>query len=244
MKSYLLGIVAAMILSAAYALSNTAEITVKFLNLQRTFNQGLWEIIVFGCGVLIMWFISVCASIETYIKNRKKTKELTKRVAQLEDERKSLLAALRSFGWKDRGENESPDSPEPDPRREESGGGAETVCEPDFHRAPEHPPEPEEKVVSDKRELSGGTEHPENAEAKSSFLTTLIASVASAFKREKKPETEGGATEPKPLETDAQAPEGENAPSCAIPEFEPDEEGYDARTTMAAETEDEEKSKI
>ncbi|MDR0764730.1 MAG: LapA family protein [Synergistaceae bacterium] len=105
MKSYIVGIAVAMILSAVYALSNTDEITIKFLDLRMTLRQGIWEIIVFALGVLIMWIISLCASMEVYIKNRKKTKELTKRVTQLEDERTSLLATLRGFGWNDRGED-------------------------------------------------------------------------------------------------------------------------------------------
>jgi uncharacterized membrane protein YciS (DUF1049 family) len=228
MKSYILGIVVAMILSAAYVLSNTAEITVKFLRLETTFSQGIWEVIVFALGILIMWLISVCASVETYIKNRKKTKGLTKRIAQLEDERKSLLDTLRSFGWKDRAEDKPQALAEQNPSREETGGIAKTVCEIDGRQTPEPSGEPEAKAVSDKPELSDNAESRQNADAKPHFLKTLISSL---FGREKKPDAGQDAAKTVSDETDAQASGPENV--CSIPEIEPDEEKYDTQAAGA-----------
>ena len=232
MKSYILGIVVAMILSAAYALSNTAEITVKFLNLETTFPQGMWEVIVFGCGVLIMWFISVCASIEMYVRHRRKAKELTKRITQLEDERKSLLATLRSFGWKDREEDKTQDAPDlskPHPKYVE-------VSDAKTSHYSDPPREAEEKVNSDKSESSDGAESQKNAEARPHFLKTLISSV---FKREKKSGGEHEPTEAVSDETEeAQKKPEENV--CMIPE--PAGEEYDVQ--VVTETDNKEKSEI
>ncbi|MDR0651953.1 MAG: LapA family protein [Synergistaceae bacterium] len=256
MKSYIFGIVMAMILSAAYALSNTVEITIKFLTLQTTLPQGIWEVIVFGLGALIMLLASVFASIEMYVKNRKKTKELTKRITQLEDERKSLLVTLQSFGWKDRQVDEPHASVEPHLKREESSI-AKTVRDLDFHREPEPSREPEENVILDKHELSDCIESQKNADAKPSFLKKLISSV---FKREKKPETKQDETAAsdgtdaqmagrenvcsisESTETDVQTGSEENV--CLVPESEPEpaEEEYGAQTVT--EIEDEEKSRI
>jgi uncharacterized integral membrane protein len=235
MKSYILGIVVAMILSVAYALSNTAEITVKFFNLQTTFPQGMWEVIVFALGILIMGLISICESIESYVKNRKKTKELTKRIAQLEDERKSLLTTLGSFGWKYREEDEPHALPEPDPKY---AGTPQTkaACDFDFH-----PGQGETRDLG-KPELYDAAEPQKNAEVKPSFLKTFILSV---FKRAKNTEAEQDAMEPVLGETGEQTAHQENV--CSIPENvclipEPDTEEHDA--APSAEIEDEEKSEI
>jgi uncharacterized integral membrane protein len=98
MRSYLLGIVVAIVLSAAYAFSNTGEISVRFLSLERYFPQGLWEIILFASGALMMWFFSVAASFELYSANKKKTREMQKKITDLENEKKSLLTTLQHIG--------------------------------------------------------------------------------------------------------------------------------------------------
>ncbi|MDR2779578.1 MAG: LapA family protein [Synergistaceae bacterium] len=98
MRSYLLGIVVAILLSAIYAFSNTGAITVSFLNLKRDFPQGIWEILLFAAGAVLMWLFSVAASFELYAANRKKNRETAKRIAELEEEKKSLLTALRRIG--------------------------------------------------------------------------------------------------------------------------------------------------
>jgi uncharacterized integral membrane protein len=98
MRSYLLGIVVAVLLSAVYAFSNTGEVSVRFLNLEHDFPQGIWEICLFAAGALIMWFFSVAASFELYAANRKKNRETAKKIAELEDEKKSLLTTLQHIG--------------------------------------------------------------------------------------------------------------------------------------------------
>ncbi|MDR3280546.1 MAG: lipopolysaccharide assembly protein LapA domain-containing protein [Synergistaceae bacterium] len=118
MKSYLLGIIVVMVLSAVYAMSNTAEVTVQFLMLEKTFpSQGIWELILFSTGALLMWFFSVGASIEQYCANRKKTKELSQKVKELEDDKKALLGALHRTG----GEPE-----QPEPRAESEAAAPKT----------------------------------------------------------------------------------------------------------------------
>jgi uncharacterized membrane protein YciS (DUF1049 family) len=98
MKSYFLGIVVAIALSAVYVTYNTAEITVNYLGFQATFNQGIWDVFLFGAGAIIMWVLSLAASFETYTANKKRTQELNKKIEELENEKKSLLSALENIG--------------------------------------------------------------------------------------------------------------------------------------------------
>ena len=98
MKSYFLGIVVAIALSAVYVTYNTAEVTVSYLGFHASFNQGIWDVFLFGAGAIIMWILSLCASIETYSANKKRVRELNKKIEGLEDEKKSLLSALQSVG--------------------------------------------------------------------------------------------------------------------------------------------------
>jgi hypothetical protein len=185
-----------------------------------------------------MWLISVCAAIETYVKHRKKTKELTKRITQLEDERKPLLDTLRSFGWKDREEAVPQVLPEPSPKREEAPE-TKTAYDLDSHR------ESEATCGRDKPELSDAVEPPKNAEVKP-FLLKIKTSISSIFKREKNVETDHNATETVSDKMDEQTTsdttdEQTTCPENVCPMQEPAEE-YDAES--AAETEDKEKSEI
>ncbi|MDR1965866.1 MAG: lipopolysaccharide assembly protein LapA domain-containing protein [Synergistaceae bacterium] len=110
MKSYLLGIIVVMVMSMAYAVQNDAEITVRFFVFQKSFPQGLWEGVLFSASAVIMWFFSVFASIELYSANKKKTKELSKRIEDLESEKKTIFAALQQLSGKTEGQCEAPDS--------------------------------------------------------------------------------------------------------------------------------------
>ena len=94
MRSYILAVAVAMLLSAVYAFQNGAEITVQFLMFSRKFPQGVWEVIVFSVGAFLMWFFSIIASVEIHTKHTKQLKERDKRIAELEDEKKSLLTAF------------------------------------------------------------------------------------------------------------------------------------------------------
>ena len=94
MRSYILAVAVAMLLSAVYAFQNATEITVQFLMFSRKFPQGVWEVIVFSVGAFLMWFFSVIASVEIHTKHTKQLKERDKRIVELEDEKKSLLTAF------------------------------------------------------------------------------------------------------------------------------------------------------
>jgi uncharacterized integral membrane protein len=136
MKSYLLGIITAMILSAAYAYQNTEEIVVKFFFFERIFSQGLWVIIMFSAGAVLMWFISMLSTFETYRSNKNKTKELVRKITELEDERKALLKTLQNLG----GIIESPPAAEPEHRVE--AAPAIAPCEPKSIEPAENAAEP------------------------------------------------------------------------------------------------------
>ena len=97
MKSYLLGIITVMLLSGVYAFQNTEEIVVRFFSLERAFTQGLWMIITFASGVVLMWFFSMLSAFETYRNNKNRTKELARRITELEDERKAFLKTLQNL---------------------------------------------------------------------------------------------------------------------------------------------------
>ena len=98
MKSYFLGIVVAIGVAVAYVTHNTADITISFFRYQNSVNQGIWEIFLFGAGALIMWVLSLCASIESYMAKKKRIRELNKKIEDLESEKKSLLIALQNVG--------------------------------------------------------------------------------------------------------------------------------------------------
>ena len=98
MKSYFLGIVIAIALSGIYVTYNTAEVTINYLGFQTSVNQGLWEVFLFGIGAIIMWILSIGASIESYAANKKRYRELNQKIEDLENEKKSLLAALQNIG--------------------------------------------------------------------------------------------------------------------------------------------------
>lgn len=97
MRSYILAIAVALFLSAAYAIQNDAEVTVYFFGLRRAFPQGWWDIAFFAAGALLMWLFSIVGSLEIVKTNRRETKERDRRIAALEEEKKSLLAALQNL---------------------------------------------------------------------------------------------------------------------------------------------------
>lgn len=82
-------------LAALYAFQNASEITVRFLMFQRAFPQGVWEVVLFSIGAVLMWLFSILASVETHKKHRKEMKARDKRISELEEERASLLNAFK-----------------------------------------------------------------------------------------------------------------------------------------------------
>jgi uncharacterized integral membrane protein len=95
--SYVLAIAFSILLSAVYAFQNAGDIYVKFLVFERTFPQGVWEALLFSAGVLLMWIFSIFASLEGRAKYRGMIKERDLKIANLEEEKKSLLAAFNNI---------------------------------------------------------------------------------------------------------------------------------------------------
>jgi uncharacterized integral membrane protein len=95
MRSYILAIAVSMLLAAVYAFQNTSEIAVRFLMFERLLPQGVWEIILFSLGAVIMWFFSILASVEIHSAHRSQVNERDKKIAALEEEKSSLLNAFK-----------------------------------------------------------------------------------------------------------------------------------------------------
>ena len=95
MKSYALAIAVSMLLAAIYAFQNTTTITVQFLMFEREVPQGLWEVLLFSSGLVLMWLFSILASLELRSNHRAQIKQRDKRIVALEDEKSSLLAAFK-----------------------------------------------------------------------------------------------------------------------------------------------------
>ncbi len=96
MKSYALAIALAMLLAATYAFQNTGEILVRFLVWERTIPQGIWDVLLFAAGGVLMWLVSLFALLETRGKYVRQIREKDKRIRELEEERASLMAAFRT----------------------------------------------------------------------------------------------------------------------------------------------------
>lgn len=101
MKSYALAIALAMLVSAIYAFQNAGDVTVRFLVFEQTFPQGMWEVLLFAAGAILMWLFSLLALLEVKGKHKAALKEKEKRIAELEEERASLLAALKRVAPQD-----------------------------------------------------------------------------------------------------------------------------------------------
>jgi uncharacterized integral membrane protein len=98
MKSYALAVAIAMLLAAVYAFQNTTEILVRFVIWEIAVPQGIWEVMLFAAGGVLMWLVSIFAMMESRSGYSKKLKEKEARVKELEEERGSLMGALRSSG--------------------------------------------------------------------------------------------------------------------------------------------------
>ncbi len=96
MKSYALAILLAMLVAAGYAFQNTGDVVVRFIIWEKTLPQGLWDILLFAAGGLLMWIVSLASLIEVRGALRRKLKEQEDRVRSLEAEKQQLLEALKS----------------------------------------------------------------------------------------------------------------------------------------------------
>lgn len=98
MKSYALAIAMAMLLAAVYAFQNTGEILVKFLVWELSFPQGIWEVMLFAAGGVLMWLVSLFAMVESRSKYVRQIKEKDAKIREMEGERSSLMEAIRHSG--------------------------------------------------------------------------------------------------------------------------------------------------
>lgn len=98
MKSYALAIAVAMLLAAVYAFQNTGEVLVKFLVWELSFPQGIWEVMLFAAGGVLMWLVSLFAMVESRSKYVRQIKEKDAKIRELESERSSLMEAIRHGG--------------------------------------------------------------------------------------------------------------------------------------------------
>jgi uncharacterized integral membrane protein len=96
MKSYALAVALAMLLAATYAFQNTGEILVRFLIWERTIPQGIWDVLLFAAGGVLMWLVSLFALLETRGKYVGQIREKDKRIKELEEERASLMETFRT----------------------------------------------------------------------------------------------------------------------------------------------------
>lgn len=94
MKSYILAIAITMFLSALYAFQNIGDVTVKFFVFERTFPQGVWDVLLFASGAVLMWIFSVFSSMESKGKYKKIIKEKDEKIASAEKERAVLLESF------------------------------------------------------------------------------------------------------------------------------------------------------
>jgi len=94
-KSYALAILLAMLVAAGYAFQNTGDVVVRFIIWEKTLPQGLWDILLFAAGGLLMWIVSLASLIEVRGALRRKVKEQDERIRVLEQEKQQLLEAFK-----------------------------------------------------------------------------------------------------------------------------------------------------
>ncbi len=97
MKSYALAIAVAMLVAAGYAFQNTGDVTVRFLIWERQIPQGIWEVLLFAAGGILMWFVSLIALLEVRGGLKREIRDLQKRNEALSEERTALLTALSNL---------------------------------------------------------------------------------------------------------------------------------------------------
>lgn len=94
MKSTMLAIVITMVISALYSFQNIDTITVNFLFFSKSFPQGVWEVVLFCAGTIMMWLFSLLAGLETRYKHQKQINELNKKIQLLEENNREMIASI------------------------------------------------------------------------------------------------------------------------------------------------------
>ena len=112
MKSYALAILLAMLVAAGYAFQNTGDVVVRFLFWEKNLPQGLWDILLFAAGGLLMWIVSLASLIEVRSALRRKMKEQEERIRVLEQEKQQLLEAIKGSPAEPPQEQEDAPAPE------------------------------------------------------------------------------------------------------------------------------------
>lgn len=95
MKSYILAIAISMFLSALYAFQNIGDVTVRFLMFEWILPQGVWDVMIFACGAVLMWIFSLFSGVETRSKYKKIIREKDEKITALEKEKVTLLESFR-----------------------------------------------------------------------------------------------------------------------------------------------------
>ena len=72
MKSYALAMAVAMLAAAGYVFQNPGDVTVRVLLWERQMPQGVWEVLLFALGALLMWIVSLLALMEEVTPLRRK----------------------------------------------------------------------------------------------------------------------------------------------------------------------------
>lgn len=98
MKSYMLAVALAMLVAAGFVFQNPGMVTVHFLVWSKELPQGVWEVVLFAAGAVLMWGVSLIAMMEERNRYRREIRDLDRRVTELREERDSLVNALNSFG--------------------------------------------------------------------------------------------------------------------------------------------------
>lgn len=94
MKSTMLAIVVTMVISALYSVQNIGNITIHFLIFKWSFPQGVWDIVLFCSGAVMMWLFSLLASREVRNKYKRQIKELNEKLESMERDKKELIASI------------------------------------------------------------------------------------------------------------------------------------------------------
>jgi putative membrane protein len=94
MKSYILAIAFAMFISALYAFQNVGDVSVRFLIFEKVFPQGVWEVLLFCSGAILMWIFSIFSQMESRGKYKKLLKEKDEKIAVAEKEKSALLESI------------------------------------------------------------------------------------------------------------------------------------------------------
>lgn len=84
-----------MLVAAGYAFQNTGDVVVRFMMWEKTLPQGLWDILLFAAGGLLMWIVSLASLVEIRGALQRKIKDQEERIRLLEQEKQQLIEALK-----------------------------------------------------------------------------------------------------------------------------------------------------